>query len=63
MRLKRLPLRHAARASRSGAVARGGRGEGAWGSSPVPAARVLFGFFFSTRSARGARTRTKTTSE
>jgi hypothetical protein len=46
MRLKRLPLRHAARASRSGAVARGGRGEGAWGSSPVPAARVLFGFFF-----------------
>jgi hypothetical protein len=40
MRLKRLPQRHAARSSRSGAERAGGGGEGHGASSPVP--RVYF---------------------
>jgi hypothetical protein len=34
-----------------------GRGGGAWGRVPGAARVLLFGFFFSTRSARGARTK------
>jgi hypothetical protein len=50
MRLKRLAQRHEGRR---------GRGEGEGGGIPGgAAARVLFiGFFFSTRSVRGARTK------
>jgi hypothetical protein len=58
MRLNKLPQRHAARASRSGAerAGAGGGGERRGVASPVPRAHFLLAFF-PPRGARGERER------
>jgi hypothetical protein len=61
MRLKRLPQRRAARASRSGAERARGEGQGRGGASPVPRVCFYLAFFY-PRGARGEpEARTKTT--